>query len=553
MIIITAVFLIISGVFAAIAKARNNTKASEFIATYILGISTLILTKDYLVDEAGPNQTLVFLLIAILSVSFALGEFLKNKSQLAFLIIPVLLSGVLLLYPQLASHSYMGHQIDDIYVLTLIAFVSASAPIIIHLINKVIRFLVTKITPIQWSKTDSNLFEGALAFLFIGGMAALGGFLLGKIGILIAATFFLSTSFLSRNKTSISSGILISTSGALFLISVAFIVMQQAGYKSLDLTNGEVIEGLFIGGFIVLIYELIIKLAQQSEGKWKVILTIKAILVPLLIIFLLGFAYTQLERLGGVLTLTALLISIGVLSIIYSTFKSDSNIIGLKLFSLGFVLMIAPYFAPVKQTSGIDLGALGIEQSEGENDDIAQNQSYHEKLDEPNGKDLSNAIGNWKIDEEKSKIFFELGPPDGRTSGEFQKVTGNFNVSEDISNATIKVILPVKQISTYNSMRDESLMDIEYFHEEKYPELTFESKNFTKNGEAYEVEGMFTLLGISKPLGLTLKMVGVGEQDNKKVMVLWGKASLNRTDYGMPSSAKVGDVVDFHFEVQLTK
>src|SRR5690554_6996901 len=57
MITITAVFLLISGIFAALAKVRKNTKPSEFIAVYILGLSTLILTKDYFFDENGPNQT----------------------------------------------------------------------------------------------------------------------------------------------------------------------------------------------------------------------------------------------------------------------------------------------------------------------------------------------------------------------------------------------------------------------------------------------------------------------------------------------------------------
>lgn len=553
MLTITALFLIISGIFAAIAKVSKNTKPSEFIAVYILGISTLILTKDFLVDEAGPNQTLTFLLIAVLSVNFAIGEFVKKRKSLAFLIIPVLLGGIILLYPQVATHSYLGHSIDDVNVLLIVAVVSAITPIAMHLANKLIQILVTKFTPIKWNKTDAHLLESALAFAFIGGMSALGGFLLGKIGILIAATFFLSTSFIARNRTSISPSILLSTGGALFLISASFMILDQAGFKTLDLTNGEVIQGIFMAGFIAVLYELFMRLGQHRSGKWKVLMTFKAIFVPLLVIFLLGFAYTQLERLGGVLTLTAMLISLGLLSILYTTFKTASNIIGLKLFSLGFVLIIAPYFSPVKQTSGIDLGALGIEQSDGAKNNQSQGQSYHDKLEEPNGQDLSIASGTWNIDEGVSKVFFELGPASGRVNGEFRKIKGKFVVNEDLSNSTIKVVLPVKDITTFNSMRDESLMDKEFFEEEKYPEITFDSKSFTKNGDAYKVEGDFTLLGVSKTIDLTLKIVGVGEQDGKEIMVLWGKASINRTDYGMPSSAKIGDVVDFHFEVQLNK
>ena len=150
-----------------------------------------------------------------------------------------------------------------------------------------------------------------------------------------------------------------------------------------------------------------------------------------------------------------------------------------------------------------------------------------------------------------SKIFFELGPEGGKTSGEFQVVKGKFNVKEELSQSEIKVIMPVNSITTFNSMRDESLLEEEYLHQEKYPEIIFKANSFTAEGDAYRVDGEFTLLGVTKKLPVTLKLVGIGEKDKNKIMVLLGKSSLNRTDYGMVSSAKIGDVVDFHFEVQL--
>lgn len=552
MLIIIASSLIISGIFATIAKVNRNTRPSDFIAVYLLGVVTLILTKDFMSDGSGPNQTFTFLMIAVLSINFAIGEFVKNKNLKLFLAIPVLLSGVVFLYPGLAEHSYMGHPIDDINVLFVIALVGTITPILLHLVNAILELFLAKITPFKWTEKDKALLQGGFSFAFIGIMAALGGFLLGKIGVLVAATFFMSSSFIARNRTSISSSILISASGALFLISAAYIILEQAGFNSLDLNNGEVLQGIFMAGFIALFYILLTKLGQNNDGKWKFLMIFKAVFVPILVIFLLGFAYTQLERLGGVLTLTALLISLGAISLLYSTFKIDSNITGLKLLSLGTVLIIAPYFSPIQQSSGIDLGALGIEQADGSE---SQNkvQSYHDQLNEPNGRDLSIATGKWKIDETASKIFFELGPQGGRTKGEFQKVKGKFSVKEELSDTEISVVMPVANITTFNSMRDESLLEEEYLHEEKHPELSFDSKKFTKKGDAYEVEGEFTLLGITKPIDLTLKLVGVGEKDGKEIMVLWGKASLNRTDYGMVSSAKIGDVVDFHFEVQLVK
>lgn len=553
MTIITALFLMISGVFAAIAKVRQNSKPSQLIAVFILGLSTLILSKDFLEDPNGSNQILTFLLITVLGVSFAIGEFTKRNSKNIFLFVPVLLSGIFLFYPELAKHRYMNHPIDDLTVLILIASVSAITPLLIQLLSKFMSKMVNKITPITWSKSDAHLFESGLTLLYIAGIAALGSFLLGKVGILVAGTFFLSSTLIARGKTASTPSLLISSSSGLLLISGVFVLLEQAGYASLDLTNGEVLEGVFMAGFIMIVYELLIRLAQRSEGKWRFLFTFKAFFVPALMLFLLGFAYTQLERLGGVLTLSAVIASMAVVSVIYNAFNKSSNLIGLKLFSLGFILIIAPFFAPVKQSSGIDLGALGIENNANAIKEKGKGQSYHDKLDEPNGQELSSAMGTWEIDSESSKVFFELGPPNGRTSGEFTNIEGEFDVKENIEQSSIEVTLPVKHISTYNSMRDETLMEEDYFHAEKYPKLTFKAKEFNENGDAYKVKGEFSMLGHTNPLELTLKLVGVGEKDHKKIMVLWGKASLDKTDYGMPSSAKIGDVVDFHFEVQLTQ
>ena len=65
--------------------------------------------------------------------------------------------------------------------------------------------------------------------------------------------------------------------------------------------------------------------------------------------------------------------------------------------------------------------------------------------------------------------------------------------------------------------------------------------------------GDFTMMDETNEIELTLKLVGVGEKDGKRVMVLWGQSQLNRTDFGMSSSSKIGDIVDFQFEVQLTE
>ncbi|WP_159038524.1 YceI family protein [Brumimicrobium mesophilum] len=553
---ILAVIALITGGFMTYGLIKNRTNSLPYIAVFILSLLTIIYSRDLILSDENSNHLLAYLLISVLGINFAIGEFTKNSTKKLFILAPTVLSGIFFMYPQVAEHSFLGQKIDDIIIVFAIALLSSVAPLIIFIFDKIVTIGITKITTIKWEAEDKHLFHNALTLAYVGVIAVIGSFLLGKISFLIAATFLISSAFVTRNKYGIKNSTLLSSGAALLLISSAYIVLEKSGFETLDLKNGEVIEGLFMAGFLAVIYSLFIKLGQHTKGTWTFLPVLKSVLAPIIILFLMGFAYTQLERLGGVLTLTSYLIALGLITMIYSTLKSNANLIGLHLISLGSVLLFSPYLQPVQQSSGIDLGALGIELTEGKENKTSDNNnnlSYHEKLDEPAGKELNNSVGTWTIDPTSSKVFFELGPVDGRTKGEFTNIEGEFKIGEELKNTSIAVTLPVEHISTYNSMRDESLMDIEYFHQEKFPEISYQADQFTKEEDAYILEGTFNMLGYSNPLSLTLKLVGVGEKDGKEIMVLWGKASVNRTEYGMPSSAKVGDVVDFHFEVQLTK
>jgi polyisoprenoid-binding protein YceI len=267
-------------------------------------------------------------------------------------------------------------------------------------------------------------------------------------------------------------------------------------------------------------------------------------------ILLLGFIYTQLERLGGVLALGGIITSLALLSVTFTLFK-NSTMISLKLITVGLSFLILPYVKPVEQSKGLDLSSLGIEQNDEASDKNSNQATKGSTKEGPKGKPIFDALGEWSIDSEASQISFELGPDDGRTKGAFKNIQGSVEIKEPLEKSAIKVTLPVISLTTFNSMRDEHLMEEDYFHEEKYPEMTFIAKGFEKDGDAYMLNGTFTMMGIEKPLTVKMKLVGVGEKDGNKKAVLWGTSQLNRTDYGMDSSAKIGDIVDFTFEVQL--
>jgi len=551
MVTIIALFALFSGILATIAHSRNNYGSIKSISYFILGISVLILSIDYFKLDEEANRLLPLFLISVLSIHFFIGEITKSKTAIFWNFIPVVASLSILLLPGLKGYSYMGFALESSQEVLLLAILSAITPFLTHLAKLGIGNLIIRFGSIKWAENEENYLESLVSYAFIGGVAALGMFLLGNLGLLIAGTFYLSATFIARNKLGLKNDIISAASGAMFLLVFVPILLEMGGFENLDFTRGEVIEGAFIAGFMIIFYDLLLRLARHNTGKWKFLLTFKALFIPLLAIFLLGFAYTQLERLGGVLALAAVVMSMAILSITFALFK-NTTYVALKLTALGAILLLVPYVKPVESTSSIDLAELGIE--EGKNQKSEKKKvSRSNQPEAPEGKSLEKGIGKWVIDSENSKVKFELGPEDGRTKGEFKKVEGKFTVNEKVETSSISVTLPVESLTTFNSMRDEHLMQSDYFHEEKYPTMTFKSTSFEPQGDGYKVIGDFTMMDVTNQIELTLKLVGVGEKDGNRVMVLWGKSQLDRTNYGMSSSSKIGDIVDFKFEVQLTE
>lgn len=537
MVNIIGLFALLSGVVSTVAFARNIGGSVKSISHFILGLSVLLLAADYFYDESDKNQLIAFTLIALLSSLFFIGELTKSKHSLAWNILPLISVGALAFIRNISSFSFLGYGIDGLTEVLLIAALSAVTPFLTHLAKLGISNLIIRFGSIRWADNEDNYLESMVSYAFIGGITALGGFLTGPFGILIAATFYTGASLIARNKLGLKNDTLLTAGSAMYLIIGVFLLLEYSGFPTLDFTRGEVLEGAFVGGFTLLIYDLLLLLARHNSGKWKIILTIKAIVLPLIVILVLALAYTQLERLGGMLSISALLLSLALISVIFSLFK-DYTIIGLKLIVLGGAFLLAPHFRPVKPVSAINMEELGIEVTDSSSD-------------APESLPLDAAIGKWEISTENSKIYFELGPEKGRTKGEIQSISGHFSIPENTNDARIKLVMKVNSLTTYIPDRDEHLMQSDYFNEPEFPEITFVSNEIARKGDHYLVNGQITMMGVTKNQTVELRIIGVGEKDGNPVMVLSGKSRLNRTDFGQSSSAKIGDIVDFNYEVQL--
>jgi polyisoprenoid-binding protein YceI len=164
---------------------------------------------------------------------------------------------------------------------------------------------------------------------------------------------------------------------------------------------------------------------------------------------------------------------------------------------------------------------------------------------------LDSIIGEYTINERTVQLNFQLGPKGGITTGGFKSFKGKISINKDLVNSIFSIELPFAQLTTFNKYRDESLAEEGYFNAVKYPLMTFVSKKLSKKNGHYELEGVFTMLGVTKPLKVELKYTG--KMGSEKYPVLVGRSAIDRTEFGMKADSKEGNIVDFAFRVELIK
>jgi polyisoprenoid-binding protein YceI len=93
--------------------------------------------------------------------------------------------------------------------------------------------------------------------------------------------------------------------------------------------------------------------------------------------------------------------------------------------------------------------------------------------------------------------------------GDFDKVTGTIELDDANPSATkINVTIDVASISTREAQRDTHLKSAEFFDVEKFPTMTFVSKEVVKSGDdSYEVVGDLTIHGVTKTVDLNVESV----------------------------------------------
>jgi polyisoprenoid-binding protein YceI len=122
--------------------------------------------------------------------------------------------------------------------------------------------------------------------------------------------------------------------------------------------------------------------------------------------------------------------------------------------------------------------------------------------------------------------------------------------SPDETTGSLEIKIQSDSVNTGSGMKNGKLKGKNFFDVKQNPLITFESTKFVRTGpETYEVDGDFTIRGVSNPEKLTLIVSGrgTGSAEIKGAMVF------NRRDYGMNKGIpfiKIADHVDVNFHLK---
>jgi len=155
--------------------------------------------------------------------------------------------------------------------------------------------------------------------------------------------------------------------------------------------------------------------------------------------------------------------------------------------------------------------------------------------------------------------------PQGSTIGFFVSasvsVKGTFDkwnatltfASNDASTGVLDIKIQAGSVDTGSGMKDSTLKGEDFFDVARNPLITFRSTRIVQTGPAtFEMDGDFTIRGVTKPEKLTLTVSGVGTGSGD----IKGTMSFDRKDYGINGSiplVRIADRVDVTVDLKVRR
>jgi polyisoprenoid-binding protein YceI len=169
----------------------------------------------------------------------------------------------------------------------------------------------------------------------------------------------------------------------------------------------------------------------------------------------------------------------------------------------------------------------------------------------------ASAKESYKFDPSGSTIGFSVHQFLGTTLGKFTSFSGRIEVDrEHPENSSVTAQIDVRSIDTRIKKRDDHLRSAEFFNIEKFPRITFKSRNVKRTGaQSGDILGDLTMHGVTKPITLHVKLL---TPMNETAQTRWSVTTdpITRRDFnlmftpGAESVSGISQTVAINIEIE---
>jgi polyisoprenoid-binding protein YceI len=159
----------------------------------------------------------------------------------------------------------------------------------------------------------------------------------------------------------------------------------------------------------------------------------------------------------------------------------------------------------------------------------------------------------FKVTPTESSIKFDV-EASVAIKGKFDKWDASLTFkSPDVFTGVLDVKIQADSVDTGSGMKNKKLKGKNFFDVKQNPYITFHSTKIVQTGpDTFEVDGEFTIRGVSKAEKLTLKVEGAGTGSG----AINGTMAFDRKQYGMNSGIpfiKIADRVEVTVELKTAR
>jgi polyisoprenoid-binding protein YceI len=165
---------------------------------------------------------------------------------------------------------------------------------------------------------------------------------------------------------------------------------------------------------------------------------------------------------------------------------------------------------------------------------------------------------SFTIDQSNTFPSFEVGHLGFSTqSGRFNRTSGMVVMDEEKKSGKVDITIDANSIDTGIKQLDQVLREFDFLNVAHYPTLSFHSSKFRFSGDKLvAVDGTLTMLGVSRPISLTVThyKCGIDVASSKYVCDVDAEASFKRSDHGMTTFIPmVSDEVKLKIKVKAAR